>query len=204
VRRLIRERNRFVKCGVRFDNTNKDEATFWTLMSDKAHVAQASGVSEWFTPVIYIDAAREVMGSIEIDPASTETGNKVVQASTYFTAKDDGRTKEWRGNVWMNPPYSQPLVGEFCDLFVEKYRGREIEQGCVLVNNATETGFFQNMLQKAQAACFVKGRVGFLDEHGKPGAPLQGQIVLYFGKNYEKFAEVFSKFGVVWYAKRKD
>jgi len=102
----------------------------------------------------------------------------------------------------MNPPYSQPLIKEFCDLFVEKFKSGEIEQGCVFVNNATETVFFQNMLEHCQAVCFIKGRVRFLDEEGNPGHPLQGQMALYFGGNYISFESIFSNFGVVLHAKR--
>jgi hypothetical protein len=81
---------------------------------------------------------------------------------------------------------------------VEKLKNREIKQACVLVNNATETNFYQSMLCECQAVCFVKGRVKFIDQNGESsGAPLQGQTILYFGESYQKFAKVFSQFGVV-------
>ena len=73
-----------------------------------------------------------------------------------------------------------------------------MEQACVLVNNATETVWFQNMLKTATTVCFVMGRIKFLDADGKAsGAPLQGQAVLYFGKQTQRFNEEFSNFGVI-------
>ena len=165
------------------------------------HVAQNSGNNEWYTPQIYIEAAREVMGSIDTDPASSGKANEIVKAETYFTSEDDGRVKHWASNVWLNPPYAQPLVADFCELLVKKYREKEIQQACVLVNNATETTFYQTMLKTCSAVCFIKGRVRFVDEEGiESGAPLQGQTVLYFGSDRDRFAQYFLKFGVILYA----
>jgi len=31
--------------------------------------------SRWYTPLLYIDMAKEVMGSIDLDPASSEAAN---------------------------------------------------------------------------------------------------------------------------------
>jgi len=170
-------------------------------MMNPAHVSFNTGENEWYTPWIYVDAARDVMGTIDTDPASSETANEIIKAKQYFTIEDDGRQQTWVGNIWMNPPYSQPLVTEFCALLVEKLKNREIKQACVLVNNATETNFYQNMMGECQAVCFIKGRVKFIDQNGEStGAPLQGQTILYFGEGYQKFAKVFSQFGVVLYA----
>lgn len=166
-----------------------------------AHVARATGENEWYTPQYIIEAARNVMGIINVDPASSVLANEIIQAKKYFTKEENGLTQKWEGNVWMNPPYSQPLVAQFCDLLIEKYCLGEIIQACVLVNNATETGFYQNMMNYCKAICFIKGRVKFIDKNGEStGAPLQGQTVLYFGDNVKFFGEVFSKFGVVLYA----
>lgn len=167
----------------------------------KPHVSRATGEDEWYTPKNIIEAARKLMGTIDVDPASSDVANQIIQATTYYTAKDNGLIREWGGNVWMNPPYSQPLVTQFCNLLVKKYVSGEIDQACVLVNNATETQFYQNMMYHARAICFIKGRVKFVDKNGElKGAPLQGQTVLYFGDNMEDFGIIFSKFGVVLYA----
>lgn len=70
------------------------------------------------------------------------------------------------------------------------------------MNNATETNFYQNMLNYCKAVCFIKGRVKFT-KYGEPqtGGPLQGQTVLYFGDNCDGFGSVFSRFGVVLYVR---
>lgn len=163
----------------------------------KAHVSNNSGKNEWYTPKEYIDMAIEVMGSIDTDPATSELANETVGAKLIFTEHNDGRNKKWVGNVWMNPPYAQPLIADFCNAVSEKYDSGEISQACVLVNNATETSWFQRLLESSSAVCFPRSRVRFIDPDGKPSAPLQGQAVVYLGENANLFARVFSRKGSV-------
>lgn len=161
------------------------------------HVTQNTGENEWYTPLFYIDAAREVMGRIDIDPASCETAQAYIKAKEYFTAETDGLSHEWHGNVWLNPPYSKDLIVQFIDgLTVEHTEGRT-KQAVVLLNNATETAWGQRILTLASAVCFPRGRIRFLDRTGEPAnTPLQGQMFCYVGKNRKKFVEVFGEFGV--------
>ena len=165
----------------------------------KAHVSHNSGNNEWYTPPEFIDAARAAMGSIDTDPASSAVANETVGASVYYTAKTDGLSKEWAGNVWMNPPYSQPLIRHFCEAVSDRYESGEIKAACVLVNNGTETAWFQYMLTHGAAAvCFPRSRIRFLDPSGAPsGAPLQGQAILYFGGDVKAFRATHCDFGSV-------
>lgn len=168
------------------------------------HVGHNSGENEWYTPKKYIDAAREVMGEIDLDPASSDKANKVVCATEYYTKENDGLNKKWEGNVWMNPPYAQSLIEKFIDKMVKSFNEDSINQAIVLVNNATETGWFQKLLGVCSAVCLVKGRIKFIDMNGKPsGAPLQGQAILYLGENTSKFNKEFSNFGIILWKEEK-
>lgn len=161
----------------------------------KPHVANNSGDNEWFTPAEYIEAARSVMGSIDLDPASNDFANQTVKASVYYTEENDGLTKAWSGNIWMNPPYSSSLIKKF----VEKLVKSDFLQAVVLVNNATETTWFRQLINRADAVVFPTGRIRFQKDSGVFGTPLQGQAFIYCGDNSETFLEVFGKFG--WGAK---
>ena len=164
-----------------------------------AHVTNNTGNNEWYTPLLYLDAARQAMGQIDCDPASSAIANRAVGATTFFCKDQDGLSQLWHGRVWLNPPYAQPLIRQFCDAVTEKYLSREISEAIVLVNNGTETAWGQTLLGAASAACFPRGRIRFLDPDGNPGAPLQGQVVAYLGACPQRFREAFADFGTITY-----
>ena len=157
----------------------------------KPHVAFNSGNNEWYTPKEIIDAAREVMGCIDLDPASSELANETVHAEKFYTIDSDGLTKDWHGRIWLNPPYSRGLLEKFIDKLVDS----EFEQAIVLVNNATETKWFSRLVDVSSVVVFTKGRLRFNKPDGSAGLPLQGQAIVYIGGNGAKFREVFGKFG---------
>ena len=160
----------------------------------KPHVSKNTGCPEWYTPSEFIEAARKVMGKIDLDPASSEVAQETVKAETFFTASDDGLTKSWSGCVWLNPPYANGVVSKF----TEKLAESNVEQAVLLVNNATETSWFQDVAQHAAAIALPRGRIKFNDATGTPqNAPLQGQAFLYIGHRVEEFKSVFSSFGLV-------
>ena len=93
----------------------------------------------------------------------------------------------------MNPPYSSELIGLFISKIVQERE--DYAQAVVLVNNATETEWFNKLISVATAVCFPKSRVKFYMPDGKTGAPLQGQAVIYIGENVASFLQAFSGFG---------
>lgn len=157
----------------------------------KPHVINNSTDNEWYTPEIYIQSAREVLGTIDLDPASNDFANETVKATTYFTEETNGLEQDWFGNIWMNPPYQTALLQQFADKLIAS----DFQQAIVLVNNATETAWFKTLISKASAIVFPTGRIRFRKRDGEKGAPLQGQAFLYCGDNPQRFIDVFSKYG---------
>lgn len=157
----------------------------------KIPIQQNTGNNERYTPKEYIDAAREVLGTIDLDPASSELANQTVKATKIYTAQDDGLQQEWFGNIWLNPPYAKDLLPKFA----EKFAASNFNQAIVLVHNATETRWFLNFIRKASAIVFPTGRVDCKTPGENRNTPLQGSALIYVGNNAECFLEVFSKFG---------
>lgn len=161
------------------------------------HVSFNAGDNEWYTPKEYIDACLSLMGSIDLDPASSAEANKIVNATEFFTEEQNGLEKDWYGNVWLNPPYASKLIGQFIDKMCSEFENGNVDQACVLVNNATETKWFQKIGEVSTAILFPAGRIKFWHPN-KESMPLQGQALLYLGDNKEEFEDIFSKFGLVY------
>lgn len=160
-----------------------------------AHVGQNTGVPEWYTPPNIIQSARSVLRLIELDPASSAKAQETVQAKKFYTIEEDGLAQDWRGIVWLNPPYTAGTVDKFVEKLCQHFESGEVESAILLVNNATETTWFQRAACVARVICFPEKRIRFLDAEGKPGAPLQGQAILYFGVDVYQFIYEFRQYG---------
>lgn len=57
---------------------------------------------ENYTPPYVIEAVRQVLGGIDLDPASCERAQSSISASVYYTKADDGLSFSWKGAVWVN------------------------------------------------------------------------------------------------------
>lgn len=159
------------------------------------HVSYNSGNNEWYTPEPFIVAAKEVMGEIDLDPASSEIANQVVGAKQIYTVDDNGLEHEWEGRVWLNPPYAGELIPLFSLKIARDYSNDRVKEAIILVNNATETAWFNTLIEPASAVVFPKSRVKFYTPDGTIGAPLQGQAIIYLGQNPDKFLQYFKPFG---------
>jgi len=79
------------------------------------------------------------MGGLDLDPATCEEAQAEINAPTYYTKKENGLARPWFGRVFLNPPYSMPLIEEFTQKVIEEYDTGRIDQAVVLVNNCTDT-----------------------------------------------------------------
>lgn len=161
------------------------------------HRTQFTGEIEWYTPSIYIEATRACMGSIDVDPATSEKAQETVRATTAFTISDNGLTQEWPGRVWLNPPYMQPHIANFVEKLLAELTIGRTTQAIMLTHNYTDTAWFQSAAVMCQAICFTRGRVKFISSDGEIAAPTQGQAFFYFGDNVDRFREVFGEFGFI-------
>lgn len=160
-----------------------------------AHVGNNSGNSEWYTPQAYVDAVVEAMGGIDTDPCSCQAANRVVKAATFYEEADNGLGMEWLGRVFVNPPYGDGTVDAFAAKLLSEIAAGRTTQAVFLVNNCTETKWFQSLISRASAVCFPCGRISFWSLEQKSKSPLQGQAVMYFGSDSKRFKCAFSGIG---------
>jgi hypothetical protein len=160
-----------------------------------AYRTSFTGENEWYTPARYVELARRVLGTIDVDPASNDIAQQTVRAATYYTAETNGLDKPWRGKVWMNPPYSRELIGRFIGKLVEEHQSGRCTEAIVLTHNSTDTRWAASLFGGARALCFTRGRVRFVSPKGKFAAPAMGQLLSYFGRRPDRFASVFREVG---------
>jgi phage N-6-adenine-methyltransferase len=156
---------------------------------------QSSETNEWYTPAPCIEAARRVMGGIDLDPASSEKANRTVQAARYFTKDDNGLSQPWKGRLWLNPPYGG-LAGQFIERLAERFATGDVTAAVALVSShSTDTAWFRPLWDRM--LCFTYGRIQFVSSDGRGDAATHGSVFAYFGDNGRLFAAEFSQFGAV-------
>ena len=156
---------------------------------------EGTGEFERYTPAAYIDKAREVLGCIDLDPATSEHAQRTVQAETHFTAADDGLEREWHGRVWLNPPYHRELAPKFIDKLIAELAAGHVTEAIVLTNNSTDTAWFRSAASVCDAICFTSGRIHFEVPNADPVMPTQGQAFFYFGPNVDRFLDAYDEIG---------
>ena len=90
---------------------------------------------EWYTPKEIIDA----LGKFELDPCSP--ARRLWDTATrHITPEEDGLKQNWGGvRVWLNPPYSRPLIERFVEKMVEN------NNGIALLFNRCDSKMFQDV-----------------------------------------------------------
>jgi phage N-6-adenine-methyltransferase len=182
---------------VQFDEKEATQISREMWGNPPQHRTAYTGNYEWHTPAEYVGPARRVLGVIDLDPASCALAQETVRAARYFSADDDGLRQEWRGRVWLNPPYSQPAIEQFIDKLIEELVAARATQAILLTHNSTDTGWFHKAANAAAAICFTRGRIAFVDTDGERAAPPQGQAFFFFGPDTRPFKAEFSQVGFV-------
>jgi ParB family chromosome partitioning protein len=165
----------------------------------KVHIVPGA-TSEWGTPAYIVEAAREVMGSIDFDPASSVLFNKTVKADKYLTRGDDGLSTTWYGRVWMNPPYSdyKGQANEWLSRLHSQWTLGMITSGMTIFQVGTLSQPGAQLLIKSGMACIFNHRVKFVSLSGVPQkSPPQSNVVVGVGINSERFRNAFRDMGVI-------
>lgn len=138
-------------------------------MAFSGHEKPNKGMTDtWLTPPWLL----ERLGNFDLDPCPPN-GN-------------DGLEIEWKGRVWLNPPYSKN------ELFMKKMS--EHRNGIALVFARTETKWFQNyVFPYADSILFFNKRLKFytiemIESKGNAGAP--SVLISYTKKDSEYLSQM--------------
>lgn len=133
-----------------------------------ASLFDSAGISdesdEWYTPS-WLFRALNVL--FDLDPCSPGAPPSSVPAKRHLTIADNGLTAEWRGSVWLNPPFSYKRP------WYERLLAHG--DGIALMPARTETHDLQTYMRAAQALLFLRGRIYFERGH-RPGSNGSGGV----------------------------
>lgn len=127
---------------------------------------------EWYTPPEIFQA---LAITFDLDPAAPVDGVPWVPAKRFYSSADDGLTQPWGGRVWLNPPYGRGI---------ERWLARLSQHGdgLALVFARTDTRWYQEIVRRATAICFIAGRLSFIrGDHSRAGTAGAPSVLLAFG-----------------------
>lgn len=180
------------------------------------NVQHSSKDDRWYTPVPIVEAARIVLGPIDLDPASDLFGNSRVRAARFYTEHDDGLSQTWAGIIFLNPPggvqvdprgTSKKTVSRpglfWRELMTTRDAGR--------LSHAIYVAFSLEQISNTQAkgcascadftVCIPSKRLRFDRPGGLPGAaPSHANAIVYVPGSVDrtaKFVEAFAGIGAV-------
>lgn len=123
------------------------------------HQAAGAVTDEWYTP----PSVFEALGlAFDLDPCAPRGGLPWIPARRFLSLDDNGLASTWRGRVWLNPPYG-PQTGRWLAKLADH------GDGVALVFARTDTTWFQDVAPRADAVCFVRGRIRFIRADGRAG-----------------------------------
>lgn len=163
-------------------------------------ILTSSESNEWYTSPDVISAVREVLGCVDLDPASCAVANRVVRASRFYTIEDDGLSQPWPGRLFVNPPYGRDENHEsnqavWSQRLIQQYDAGVTTEAILLVNSATGNAWFRPLMERFPI-CFPR-RIHFYNPEREQSQPTHSNALIYLGQNEGLFAAAFNRLGPV-------
>lgn len=139
--------------------------------TSRTHAVHFSSKTDlWATPQDLFSAL-DAEFSFELDVCALPENAKCAR---FFSPAADGLKQDWRGRVWMNPPYGRQ-IGKW----VEKAHASAQAGATVvcLLPARTDTKWWHDFVMPAAEIRFLRGRVRF--GTAKSGAPFPSAIVVF-------------------------
>lgn len=169
--------------------------------------------TERYTPPEIVAAVRETLGSIDLDPCTTELVNRTfIRANYIYTKETDGLNREnnpWAGKVYINPPSFANDVRNGTRMFWERLMTEYLAKR---ITAAVFTAFDITALQQSQRwnhmmvqypFCIPEKRLIFWRKKNGLQAleprdnPEFASAIIYVGKSIKRFTKAFENIGAI-------
>lgn len=164
--------------------------------SQAMQVLTSQATQEWYTPPWLIDLARELLGTIDLDPASNDVAQQWIQATTYYTVETPLQAP-WAGRVWLNPPFNDTPT--WVARLESAYVTGAVREALLLVNSAPGYVWWET-LWRQRPVCMLRERFCFYTAAGTAGGQAKkGHTIAYYGRDYGRFTTLFAPLGRIIY-----
>lgn len=135
----------------------------------------SSNKMDWETPQLFFDQLDKKY-KFDLDACASDDNHKL---DNYFTKADDALTRDWGGNVFVNPPYGR-MIGQF----IKKAYGEHLRDPdrfiVLLIPSRTDTKYWQDYVIDKATVKFIRGRLKFeVNGQATDAAPFPSALVVY-------------------------
>lgn len=146
----------------------------------------------WNTPRNFVaDVIQFFDNNITTDPCCNDKSNPNVPADILYDESDNGLSRDWVGNVFMNHPYSDSKT--WVPYAAMQYETGIAKEMVLLIKLDVSTKWWQSVANYPWIA--VNKRLKFGE--GKGAAPFQSAII-YLGDDLDRFVKYFGKYGTCY------
>lgn len=131
----------------------------------------SSASDEWATPQELFDRLNKIF-RFNLDAAATLENAK---CNEFYTKEENGLSRPWHGNVWLNPPYGRQIGAWVKKAYEEVTRGGAASV-VLLLPARTDTAWYHDYCKKGFVV-FMRGRLKF--GGAKNAAPFPSMIVIF-------------------------
>lgn len=133
---------------------------------------RSTASDEWYTPPYVIEA----LGEFDLDPCAAHGR---ITAKNHLYKEDDGLAHDWRGRVWLNPPYSRSLIVPFIEKIAKH------GNGIALIFNRMDIAMWHDVIfPTADSMLILRGRLKFYRPDGSIGDSAGcGSVLIAWGEN---------------------
>jgi len=148
---------------------------------------------QWLTPPAIVDATRQLLGGIELDPAA---GNNPCLASVprRIGPEEDGLTPltPWSGAVFLHPPFKR--ISEWVSRCRSEFTSGTVREAVLLVPAVTDSPWFLSLAVFAKG--FLRQRPQFsLPRRSTPQVADLPYVVVHLAHDDQRLARFAAAFG---------